>query len=245
MLNVFVKMNTRSVPLTAFDIIVARVEGETGESLHDLAVRTLLRRYLWRAFITNRYEFAAATSSFQDFRALLPAVKAEDATEPTAEILSMPLPDIDEIKMASWPKKRDRLARAILAVSFLGGAYDIADGSQITPVNAPHREYHHLFPVAYLRDKGIDEAAATVALNCALITWRTNRTIAAKAPLAYLNDRTASAPLGEEQIRDRLASHGIEYDDLALEDFDAFLTNRAELVRDAFQRLSAGASWPA
>jgi hypothetical protein len=35
-LNVFVKMNTRSVPLTAFDIIVARVEGETGESLHDL-----------------------------------------------------------------------------------------------------------------------------------------------------------------------------------------------------------------
>ena len=43
-LNVFVKMNTRSVPLTAFDIIVARVEGETGESLHDL-VAALDDRY--------------------------------------------------------------------------------------------------------------------------------------------------------------------------------------------------------
>lgn len=35
-LDVFVKMNTRSVRLTAFDIIVAEVEAEAGESLHDL-----------------------------------------------------------------------------------------------------------------------------------------------------------------------------------------------------------------
>ena len=299
-LNVFVKMNTRSVPLTAFDIIVARVEGETGESLHDLvasldgqvpglsryiapadlvlpaaallqdrrptqrelvfldfkrlfedwrlvirgaehlvafleqeriydaarlptevvlaplvalwanasdrpdelgATRTLMRRYLWRAFVTNRYEFAAATASFQDFRGLLPAVESGGAVEPTAEILTLPLPEIEEIQIASWPKKRDRLARAILAVSFLGGANDIADGSQLTPDNAPHREYHHLFPVAYLRNLGVDEAAASVALNCALITWRTNRTISAKAPLAYLTDRAAGAPQGEDQVQ--------------------------------------------
>ena len=343
-LNVFVKMNTRSVPLTAFDIIVARVEGETGESLHDLvasldgqvpglsryiapadlvlpaaallqdrrptqrelvfldfkrliedwrlvirgaehlvafleqeriydaarlptevvlaplvalwanasdrpdelgATRTLMRRYLWRAFVTNRYEFAAATASFQDFRGLLPAVESGGAVEPTAEILTLPLPEIEEIQIASWPKKRDRLARAILAVSFLGGANDIADGSQLTPDNAPHREYHHLFPVAYLRNLGVDEAAASVALNCALITWRTNRTISAKAPLAYLTDRAAGAPQGEDQVRDRLASHGIDYDDLAREDFDMFLSRRAELVRGAFERLTAGADWPA
>lgn len=198
-LNVFVKMNTRAVRLTAFDIIVARVEGETGESLHDLvaalhgqvpglsryvepadvvlpaaaflqdrrpterelvfmnferliedwplivrgaeqlvaflqqeripdagrlptevvlaplialwahapdhpdqlgAVRTLLRKYLWRAFITTRYEFAAATSSFQDFRGLLPAVQTGVGTEPTAEILTLPLPEVDELKIA-------------------------------------------------------------------------------------------------------------------------------------------------
>ena len=35
-LDVFVKMNTRLVKLTAFDIIVAEIEGDTGESLHDL-----------------------------------------------------------------------------------------------------------------------------------------------------------------------------------------------------------------
>jgi hypothetical protein len=343
-LNVFVKMNTRSVPLTAFDIIVARVEGEAGESLHDLvaaldgqvpglsryvapadlvlpaaaflqdrrptqrelvfmdfrrliedwhlivrgaehlvgfleqeripdaarlptevvlaplvalwahapdhpdqlgAVRTLLRKYLWRSAITTRYEYAAATASFQDFRGLLPAVQSGGTTEPTAEILTLALPELEEIKIASWPKKRDRLARAILAVSFLGGAHDIADGSQLTPENAQHREYHHLFPVAYLNDNGIDERAASVALNCALITWRTNRTISAKPPLEYLADRALGAPLGEGQVRDRLTTHGIDFDDLAAGNFDLFLDNRAVLVRSVFVRLAEGGVWPA
>jgi hypothetical protein len=171
-------------------------------------------------------------------------VQSGGRTEPTAEILTMPLPETDELKIASWPKKRDRLSRAILAVSFLGGAHDIADGSQITSDNAPHREYHHLFPVAYLRDMGIDETAASVALNCALITWRTNRTISAKPPLEYLSERALAAPLGEGQVRDRLTTHGIDFDDLAAEDFGAFLDNRASLVRSAFERLTEGAGWP-
>jgi hypothetical protein len=34
-LNVFVKMNTRAVELTAFDILVAQVEEAAGQSLHD------------------------------------------------------------------------------------------------------------------------------------------------------------------------------------------------------------------
>jgi hypothetical protein len=343
-LTVFVKLNTRSVPLTAFDIIVARLEGETGESLHDLvasldgqvpglsryiapsdlvlpaaaflqdkrptqrqlvfmdfkrliedwplivkgaenlvafleqeripdgarlpsevvlaplvalwasapdrpdelgAVRTLLRRYLWRAFITSRYEFAAATSSFQDYRGLLPSVRSGGKNESEAPIFDYALPEIEEIRMAGWPKKRDRLARAVLAVSFLGGAHDIADGSAISPANVRHREYHHLFPVAHLDGIGKDERTASVALNCALITWRTNRTISAKAPLAYLGERVEAAALGETQIRDRLASHGIDFDDLAAEDFDRFLDNRARLVYEAFERLVAGSSWPA
>ena len=60
-----------------------------------------------------------------------------------------------------------------------------------------------------------------------------------------MGDRAAGAALGEEQVRDRRASHAIDYDDLAREDFDAFLTNRAELGCGAFERLAADADWPA
>jgi len=342
-LNVFEKLNTRSVPLTAFDIIVARVEGETGESLHDLvasldgqvpdlaryvppaqlvlpaaallqgrrptqrqlvfldfeqmvhdwpmivrgaerlvqflreehiidgprlpsevvlapltvlwanapdnpdrlgAVRTLLRRYMWRAFATTRYEAAAATSSFQDYTALLPAVTGEVAAEPAAPIFEHPLPTIDEVRVSGWPKRRDRLSRAILAVSFRAGALDVADGAAISDQNVSSREYHHLYPVAFLAEKGIEEWEASVATNCALITWRTNRTISAKPPVDYLRERTEAAALGEHEVRQRLASHLIDYDDLARGDYPAFLEHRAERVTAVLHQLCNGTPWP-
>jgi len=339
-LDVFVKMNTRSVRLTAFDIIVAEVEAEAGESLHDLVAslngqvpalaryselsdlvlnvaallqnrvpnqagyfgvdwsqmiqewntlvvgakravaflseehvldedrlpsraplaplialwahapespdslgnaRTLLRQYLWRAFFTDRYEKAAATAALQDYRALLPAVQS-DAREADPPIFKAPLPDADEIYLTGWPKKRDRLARAVLLLSFHGGARDIADGGKITPENVFQREYHHLFPVAYLRSSG-DEDKAHNALNCALITWRTNRTIAANQPIDYIRDRTEAATLGEDELRGRLKSHAIPYDAMVSGDYENFLLRRALIAETAVKALCGGNTW--
>jgi len=342
-LNVFVKLNTRTIPLTAFDIIVARVEGETGESLHDLvtslegqvptlaryitpadlvlpaaallqgkrptrreqvfldfgrmvsewpaivsgaeklmaflseeriidgsrlpseivlapltvlwakapdepdrlgAVRTLLRSYMWRAFFTARYESAAATSSFQDFVALAPVVEAGARDGSSAPIFAEQLPAVDEIRTAGWPKRRDRLARAILAVSFRAGALDIADGAAISESNIDGREYHHLYPRAFLAEHEVPEWEASVALNCALITWRTNRTISAKPPVEYLRERTEAAALGEDEVRQRITSHLVDYDDLARGDFPRFLDNRAARVSEVMEHLCAGHVWP-
>jgi hypothetical protein len=151
---------------------------------------------------------------------------------------------VDEIRTSGWPKRRDRLSRAILSISFRAGALDIADGAAITESNVVKREYHHLYPVAYLRDQSIPEWAASVALNCALITWRTNRTISAKPPVEYLRERTEAAALGENEVRHRLTTHLIDYDDLAGGDFQRFLDHRAEEMHGAIQRLCAGEPWP-
>jgi hypothetical protein len=208
------------------------------------AVRTLLRRYLWRAFVTTRYESAAATSSYQDFVALLPEVETGQPGGSVAPIFDNDIPSPEEIRMSGWPKGRNRLSRAILSLSFRSGALDMADGATISHNNVTKREYHHLYPVAYLRDQGVSDEAASVALNCSLITWRTNRTISAKPPVEYLRERTAAATLGEDEVRRRLTSHLIDYDDLAGGDFEAFLDRRAEQAHAAITRLCAGEVWP-
>lgn len=340
-LDVFVKMNTRSVRLTPFDIVVAEVEGETGESLHDhvaslngqvpgLAryaepsdivldatalmqdrapnqagylginwdrmleewellvagakrtvefleqervpdadrlpsrapiaplialfskaperpdalgnVRTLLKSYLWRSFFSDRYEKAAATAALQDYRVLSKAVSGEgDASPP---IFKAALPEGDELLATSWPKKKDRLARAVLLLSLQGGAFDIADGSELTPGSVGRREYHHLFPVAYLRDSlGIEGDEANTALNCSLITWRTNRTIGAQEPVQYLKERTEASSLGEEAIKRRLASHAVSYEALSRGAYDEFRLARAEIFEGAIKKLCSGEHW--
>lgn len=352
-LDVFIKMNTSSVRLTTYDVVVALVEGETGKSLHehvdeladacprageyadlpslvlDLAAlrqdrvpsqagyqgidyprmveewpsiilsvkglvefleeesifdaqrlpsytplpviaalwqmlptqpdqlgnaRALLRKYLWRAFLTARYEQASSSNSLQDFRALK-KVLLEQGAETAVPVLnqeSYPLPTVDLILQAGWPKSKTILGRGILALQLKCGAIDFADAkpatvASITSKDHP-REYHHLFPDSLLSDAGVPAEQIFRAVNCALVTWRTNRTISNKEPLTYLTDRSDNSTLGKGEIKLRLRSHLIPFDEFAVgytdlnteeqksklrSDFEIFTKKRASIVERA------------
>jgi len=325
-LDVFIKMNTSSSPLTSYDIVVAQVEAGTGQSLHDLVddikvdapyakdylypadwalavgallqgktttkssylekgfsvelikdwstikrgirrateflreehiydnqrlatdvvlyplaalwskvsdggdaegeARVILKKYLWRAFFTERYEKTSATRALVDFHELSALLTDKSAANPKIfDNTIFPLPALEELKTAGWPKRRDRLPRAMLALSLRKGAFDFADGSQISHDNIGRREYHHLFPDAWLSNKGFESKDIYRALNCALVTWRTNRNMAAKAPSVYMEDRMS---VSEEEINRRLTSHLIIKGDLTSDDYVRFLDSRAE-----------------
>jgi len=51
-------------------------------------------------------------------------------------------------------------------------------------------------------------------LNRALVTWQTNRNISDKEPERYLAERLEGTPLGEAEVRQRLSSHLIPYDEM-------------------------------
>lgn len=202
--------------------------------------RHLLRKFVWRAFFTNRYEAAAATASFQDFRALRASLIGEGAEEtvPLFDEERYPLPGPEELIHARWPKTRDSLGRAILNVTIRAGAHDLADGAAAARDQIQKREYHHLFPAALLEnDGGLGASEINRALNCALITWNTNRTISAKAPIRYLRERVERSVLGEDEIRRRLATHYIPYEELNVGNYEALGDDatRATRVRADYQ----------
>lgn len=343
-IDVFVKMNTRMVRLTTFDIIVAQIEEAAGESLHDLVkglhsnvpalaayvdpkdivlpasalmqnrspnqtgqmgldfekvvhnwpqlihgckravqfleqervfdrsrlptesvlaplialwsiapeggdalgnVQILLRRYLWRSFFSERYDRAAATAALQDYRALRDVIKGvgDVSSVPCFDETRFPLPEIPELIQARWPRYKDRLGRGLLCITLRGGAHDLADSAEATREHLQSREYHHLYPVAHLRDLGIDERESYRALNCALITWKTNRTISAKKPLNYLLERSEASTLGEAEIRRRLATHAVDYDMLSAGEYYEFLDHRAKALTEGIRALAAGTPW--
>ena len=359
-LDVFIKMNTSSVKLSTYDIVVALVEDETGKSLHEHVeglraavpraadyadlpslvldvvalrqdrspsqagyrgidytrmvtewelvengisgmvtfleeesifddqrlpsytaipivaalwehlptqpdelgnARHLLRRFLWKAFLTSRYEQSSATNALQDYRGLR-RVLTKDSGEEAVPILSeesFPSPTTEMVLRADWPKRKSIQGRGLLALMLKAGAEDLADGARatvrsITSKDRP-REYHHLFPASTLEDAGIPDDQIYRALNCALITWRTNRTISNKDPIAYLKERADSNALGEVELRRRLRTHLIPYSELAVgyqgladedrrsrvtDDYIAFLESRAQLLADAALRACSG-----
>lgn len=226
------------------------------------SAETLLMKYLWSSFFTDRYENTAATRAFADYRALNRVLLGEkkDSGEPYAEsdvpVLDRdenPLPTIQSLVTAGWPKKQTILGRGILAVTTYLGAYDFADGRPLTPENVGTREYHHIFPDALLQEAGL---GSFLALNCALISGRTNRDIGRKDPLKYLKERYEWSD--ESIVHQRLNSHLIPIEELAhggyedeelgdteksekiQSDFRAFLHKRAALVSRAIDALTQG-----
>ena len=217
----------------------------------------LLRRYLWSAFFTDRYENTAATRAFADYRAikdLLQNPGFQDTDLTTVPVLNrgeFALPDADSLLAAGWPRFSGIEARAILAVTTRLGAIDFADGKPATFESIQNREYHHVFPDALLAEA---EIGSYLALNCALVTWKTNRMIGRKDPLEYLRERVEWAD--ENAVRERLRSHLVSFDLLAnarydcLEessfrkalktDFEKFLRHRATLVVAAMEVLVRG-----
>ena len=352
-LDVFIKMNTSSVRLSTYDIVVALVEDETGQSLHDhveqLAAavprakdycdlaglvldvvalaqdrvpsqagykgidyakmltnwpqviagikgmveileeesvfdgqrlptypaipviaalwrhlpaqpdqlgnaRLALRQFLWRAFLTSRYEQSSASHSLQDFRAMRKILEGTGtlAAVPVFDEKNYPIPTPEIIAQQDWPKNRSIVGRGLLALQLKAGAYDLADGkpASVTTIRSGDhpREYHHLFPAALLEAAGLPEERIYLALNCALITWRTNRSISDKDPIQYLRERADSCALGEPELRRRLQSHLIPFEPLAkgpydyraqdfkqraAADYQSFLDARAALLAKA------------
>lgn len=225
--------------------------------------KSILRKYLWRAFLTGRYEGAAATRSLADLRGVQAVLRMDPtAVVPLFDERDYPAPISEQLVRAGWPKARDILARGILAISLRGGAQDLADETPVSRAHLRVREYHHLFPDALLAgDGGLANGESYCALNCALITWNTNRTISAKEPIQYLRERVERALLGESEIRTRLATHAVPFDALNVggyaeikdptarserirADFKRFLEARAETMLRAVAQLWQGRPWP-
>jgi hypothetical protein len=219
---------------------------------------TLLRKYLWRAFFTDRYENAAATNAYADFGALKRIIRGEDKADGTPYgesdipiFADYALIDEEELLSADWPKRNTIHGRAALAVACRLGALDLATGERLDVSNIGERQYHHLYPDALLKEEGIN---SFLALNCALISGNTNLTIGRKDPVVYLRDRFEWT--SEEIVSERLHSHLIPIPELAnggyegltdaekgqklRADFDRFLRRRAELVMRAARSLAKG-----
>ncbi len=222
----------------------------------------LLKKYLWSAFFTERYENSAATRAYADYmgiRNVLLKKKKDDGkpyTEKDIPVLNRDLFELsDEAELLSvgWPTRAIIRARAIIAVTTYLGALDFADGKKVSRENLVHREYHHIFPSAFLEEADIKES---LALNCALISGTTNRTISNKAPMKYLEQRYEW--VDQSIVYERLKSHLIPieelntggYDKLSEEkkhtkikkDYDAFVKKRAELLVQAIHHLAQGVS---
>ena len=110
----------------------------------------LVRRYLWAAFLTDRYDRQANDRLKQDYEMLRDLLCSKRDVGPEEPILKdADPPSLDELQEARWPGGKSRLNRAVLAACSLEGAHDVASNDRLTDSGAV--DLHHIFPKAILR----------------------------------------------------------------------------------------------
>ena len=205
------------------------------------------RAYLWRAFLTQRYRSSAASLLKEDFDGLRRVVNNEGVPQELVPIWRQTLPTREEIRTASWPN-RSSLPKALLAVSVRRGARDIGSGEEIKEHTLREREYHHLFPTAYLEREAPD-SRPHLAMNCVLIRGTTNREAADRPPLKYLKSLVvgnSGSEVSEQDLRPRLASHLVRMESLKIGGravhvvYDEFLSRRAAQFSTDVEALANG-----
>jgi hypothetical protein len=233
--------DSRRLPSDVVLYVIAALWGKAVEGLdREGDVRSIIRKYIWRAFFTERYDRTTNSRAFSDYREILKLINRSGGAPEIFNEELYPIASVDELMISGWPSKKDRLARAILTVSLRSGGFDFADGAPASFDAIQTREYHHLYPTAWLEERGAKNYEINRALNCALISWRTNRTISAKPPSEYIAQRMELSVLGQSEVIRRLSSHLVPYGALVENDYLKFLKNRSVLVKEVVDRLCSG-----
>jgi hypothetical protein len=247
------------LPTNAVLAVIAALYAEIPESGDKRGQdELLLKKYLWHSFFTDRYENSAATHAYSDFVAMKMVISMESKDDGTMySIEDVPifkehaLVETEELLTAEWPKRATIRGRAILAVACRLGALDFSTGERLDAGSIEQRHYHHVYPDALLKEVEIN---SFLALNCALISDKTNISIGRKDPLDYMKDRYEWT--SEKIVSERLRSHLIPIRELSnggheglseeqkseklKNDFDAFINRRAELITKAVRLLAEG-----
>ena len=210
--------------------------GSTGDKAGK--IRTVLKAYFWRSFLSQRYDRSTQSKVFQDFRRICSYLDASN--KPLTEIFEGPdwsLLSEKDVAAVKWPRSTNRLSKGILAVINSAGAKDFASGRPLTDGNIFERELHHIFPKKFLDDNKLGDP--NLIINCAFIEKKTNRIIGRKSPSEYFKNREDfSDDLSE--INERFGSHLIPVPELLSNNYSDFKLSRANMIWRKIMELCQG-----
>ena len=188
-----------------------------------------LEEFFWRMSLSFRYSSSSESKLAQDIKRI-------------DKILTGNRPDYDEVKVyLNSPKDLietsfsagSSYCKAILCLLAYNEPKDFQDNGKVILDNswlkvANSKNYHHFFPKAFLKKKGIRNENSLI--NITLVGSDLNkRKIRAKAPSIYIQD---FLDLNEE-LPKSLESHLIESIDefgIVSDDYDVFLEKRAKVI---------------
>ena len=235
-----------------------------GRPENEFNAERLLSRYLWSAYVTERYRAQANDRLLADFVGLETCLERISAGESYRNVkvdalnrTRYPLPTRSTLESSlGWIGTQNRRARAVAAVTARRGALDWLTGKQLTAtyVRELHDDrklhFHHVFPKAVLEGSFSKETIDN-GLNGVWISKRQNLVLGRSDPRDYVERiLRIVGELTASELEENIKSHLIPYDIMMADEpvqtrYPRFLKERARLVeREVKKRTRVPAAGP-
>lgn len=226
---------TLLVPLSA---MLADVKLRKGAA-HLGAASPKIAQWYWCSVFSQRYSSQLDSAAAQDFEQVMAWI---DGGEPpdvvrTFGFRSDTLQEITSIRNAIY--------KGVLCLLARDGAMDFGGGGKLSTelYYNTRQDHHHIFPTDALKQLGIKDPRADTIVNKTLISSAVNQSIAGRLPSKYVagwRQKLGANRLGGNLFDDVLTTHVIDPERLGADDWEGFVLNRRERLRQLIESACGG-----
>lgn len=218
---------TQLIPLAAICAVLGKSKCSEPNTI------SVLSRWFWCGILGEMYGGANETRYANDI---------EDVVD---EVFGRPNPArtinsafFSATRLLTLQTRLSAAYKGIMALLYKKKCRDFMNDTTIDIVNSmlESPDIHHIFPEAYCKTQGIDRQKYNSIVNKTPILPATNRSIGGNAPSEYTKAILKKINgLTEQELKDRIESHCINYNALIHDDFDRYFIDRAKMLLDLIE----------
>jgi len=222
----FLPFTQQLIPLTKFFDLIERPSAGQLKSL---------RRYFWKTSFSSRYSTGQTNVKMDSDIQRLKELKEGDLEAFDAYQYSVSVALLQNTKFS----KSNPITRAFLLLMAQNSPLDLVKGQKIdidsSLAKYNRKEYHHVFPQAFLKDRSVPHEKIFCVLNFCFLSSDTNKAISKKAPSDYFFNLIPKKDFQGILSSNLLPIHKAVYQD---NDFDSFIEKRANDLLSRLDKLS-------
>ena len=225
----------RDLPYTTQLIPLAAICAVLGKSkCNEPNTIGLLSKWYWCGILGEMYGGANETRYAYDIEDMVEAAYGHSSALHTINSAVF-----SSTRLLTLQTRLSAAYKGIMALLYKEKCRDFMNNTTIDIVNSmlESPDIHHIFPEAYCEKVGIKRTKYNSIVNKTPILPATNRSIGGNAPSEYLDAILRKVDgLTEDQLKDRVESHFIDYNRLKANDFDTYFILRAKSLINLIEK---------
>ncbi len=218
----------RDLPYTTQLIPLATICAEIGKSCFNLPkTQMLLSKWFWCGIMGEMYGGANETRYANDMEDVVAEIRGENSLNRTVNSAYF-----SATRLMYLQTRNSAAYKGIMALVYRESCRDFMQGTTMDIVKSMDEspDIHHIFPESYCIKMNYSKEKWNSIINKTPLLPESNRQIGGDAPSVYSGKIMKKSAIDQNQLRERVESHLIDFDAFILDDFDKYFVSRAKSI---------------